>query len=106
MRQMVEQNFELPPESVIFGASEAMKIDEPVVEDSFVRDEFGSWLLWPNWCLEVYPGGNLTVFHHVPVTPELTVQKVEWYFPPHPLTSLASIPIDPCPVCDRPHTYQ
>jgi choline monooxygenase len=43
--------------------------------------EFGSWLLWPNWCLEVYPGGNLTVFHHVPVAPERTVQRVEWYFP-------------------------
>jgi choline monooxygenase len=43
--------------------------------------EFGSWLLWPNWCLEVYPGGNLTVFHHVPAGPERTVQKIEWYFP-------------------------
>jgi choline monooxygenase len=43
--------------------------------------EFGSWLLWPNWCLEVYPGGNLTVFHHVPTGPERTVQKIEWYFP-------------------------
>lgn len=43
--------------------------------------EFGSWLLWPNWCLEVYPGGNLTVFHHVPLGPEQTVQRVEWYFP-------------------------
>jgi choline monooxygenase len=44
-------------------------------------EEFGSWLLWPNWCLEVYPGGNLTVFHHVPLTPERTVQRVEWFFP-------------------------
>ena len=44
-------------------------------------EEFGSWLLWPNWCLEVYPGGNLTVFHHVPLAPERTVQRVEWYFP-------------------------
>lgn len=44
-------------------------------------DEFGSWLLWPNWSLEVYPGGNLTVFHHVPLAPERMVQKVEWYFP-------------------------
>ena len=26
--------------------------------------------------------------------------------PPHPDTSRASIPIDPCPVCERPHTYQ
>jgi choline monooxygenase len=45
------------------------------------QSEFGSWLLWPNWVLEVYPGGNLTVFHHVPLAPELTLQKVEWYFP-------------------------
>jgi choline monooxygenase len=43
--------------------------------------EFASWLLWPNWSIEVYPGGNLTVFHHVPLAPERTVQKVEWYFP-------------------------
>ena len=44
-------------------------------------EEFASWLLWPNWSIESYPGGNLTVFHHVPVGPELTVQRTEWYFP-------------------------
>ncbi|MEX2649111.1 MAG: aromatic ring-hydroxylating dioxygenase subunit alpha [Alphaproteobacteria bacterium] len=44
-------------------------------------DAFGSWLLWPNWCIEAYPGGNLTVFHHVPLGPETTVQRCEWYFP-------------------------
>ena len=43
--------------------------------------EFGSWLLWPNFALEVYPGGYLNVFHHLPVGPEKTVQLVEWYFP-------------------------
>ena len=43
--------------------------------------EFGSWLLWPNFVLEVYPGGYLNVFHHLPVAPEQTVQLVEWYFP-------------------------
>ncbi len=43
--------------------------------------EFGSWMLWPNWCLEVYPGGYLNVFHHLPVAPEKTVQMCEWYFP-------------------------
>ncbi len=42
--------------------------------------DFGSWMLWPNWCIEVYPGGNLTVFHHVPAGPEWTLQKIEWYF--------------------------
>jgi carnitine monooxygenase subunit len=50
-------------------------------ETAAKQKEFGSWLLWPNWCLEVYPGGNLTVFHHVPLEPERTVQRVEWYFP-------------------------
>lgn len=50
------------------------------------QNEFGSWLLWPNWCIEVYPGGNLTVFHHLPVGPEQTIQKVEWYFPNDPPT--------------------
>ena len=43
--------------------------------------EFGSWLLWPNFALEVYPGGYLNVFHHQPTAPERTVQRVEWYFP-------------------------
>ena len=43
--------------------------------------EFGSWLLWPNFALEVYSGGYLNVFHHEPTTPERTVQRVEWYFP-------------------------
>ena len=27
-------------------------------ETAAITKEFGSWLLWPNWCLEVYPGGN------------------------------------------------
>ena len=43
--------------------------------------EFGSWLLWPNFVLEVYPGGYLNVFHHLPAGPEKTLQLVEWYFP-------------------------
>ena len=29
---------------------------------------------------EVYPGGNLTVFHHVPAGTEQTIQETEWYF--------------------------
>jgi phenylpropionate dioxygenase-like ring-hydroxylating dioxygenase large terminal subunit len=44
-------------------------------------DNFGSWLLWPNMVFEVYPGGNLTVFNHVPDGPESCVQETEWYFP-------------------------
>tara|TARA_Y100000588_G_scaffold207344_1_gene221137 strand:- start:40 stop:1152 length:1113 start_codon:yes stop_codon:yes gene_type:complete len=43
--------------------------------------EFGSWLLWPNWAVEVYPGGYLNVFYHLPTGPEETVQICEWYFP-------------------------
>ncbi len=42
--------------------------------------EFGSWLVWPNMVFEVYPGGNLTVFHHIPAGPEHTIQETEWYF--------------------------
>ena len=43
-------------------------------------ESFLSCLLWPNWVCEAYPGGNLTVFHHDPLAPELTVQRCEWYF--------------------------
>ena len=43
-------------------------------------EEFGSWMLFPNWCIEAYPGGNLTVFHHEPTGPESTVQHCEYYF--------------------------
>ena len=42
--------------------------------------EFGSWFVWPNMVFEVYPGGNLTVFHHVPAGTEQTIQETEWYF--------------------------
>ena len=71
-------------------------------------DEFGSWLLWPNWCLEVYPGGNLTVFHHVPLASERTVQKVEWYFPQDPPTKedqevidfVHTVRLEDIPICE------
>ena len=49
--------------------------------DDAAYHEFGSWFVWPNMVFEVYPGGNLTVFHHVPAGPEQTVQETEWYFP-------------------------
>ena len=42
--------------------------------------EFGGWLIWPNLSLEVFPGGYLNIFHHIPTGPETTVQAVEWYF--------------------------
>ncbi|MEM7169906.1 MAG: aromatic ring-hydroxylating dioxygenase subunit alpha [Pseudomonadota bacterium] len=44
-------------------------------------DEFRSFYIWPNTVIEVYPGHNLTVFHHVPVGPEETHHAMEWYFP-------------------------
>ena len=58
--------------------------------------------------MEVYPGGNLTVFHHVPVGPERTVQKVEWYFPPHALTAeeqgvidfVHGVRLEDIPICE------
>ena len=43
--------------------------------------EFGSWFVWPNMVFEVYPGGNLTIFNHLPTAPEVTTQETEWYFP-------------------------
>ena len=43
--------------------------------------EFGSWLIWPNFVLEVYPGGYLNSFYHLPVAVEQTIQVCEWYFP-------------------------
>ena len=49
--------------------------------------EFGSWYLWPNWVLEVFPGGYLCVFYHLPVAPERTRQVCEWYFPSKDLTA-------------------
>jgi len=72
------------------------------------QQEFGSWLLWPNWCLEVYPGGNLTVFHHVPVGPEQTVQRVEWYFPQATLSQseqevvdfVHTVRLEDIPICE------
>lgn len=42
--------------------------------------EFGSWFIWPNLAIEVYPGGNLNIFHCLPDGPESSVQTIEWYF--------------------------
>ena len=43
-------------------------------------NEFRSFYIWPNTVFEVFPGGNLTVFHHAPAGPEKTIQGNEWYF--------------------------
>jgi choline monooxygenase len=79
-----------------------------LTEGAAKPQEFGSWLLWPNWCLEVYPGGNLTVFHHVPLGPERTVQKVEWYFPRRALSAgeqevidfVHTVRLEDIPICE------
>ena len=42
--------------------------------------EFGSWFIWPNLAIEVYPGGNLNIFHCRPDGLESSVQTIEWYF--------------------------
>jgi len=43
-------------------------------------NEFRSFFIWPNTVFEVYPGGNLTLFQHIPVSPEMTLQRIEWFF--------------------------
>ena len=57
------------------------KLGYGVGEAGKARPEFGAWLLWPNICFEVYPGGYMNTFHNMPLTPELTVQYCDWYFP-------------------------
>ena len=56
--------------------------------------EFGSWLLWPNWVLEVYPGGYLNVFHHIPLHREKTIQRCQWYLPTESPTGAQQSVID------------
>ncbi|POA52555.1 MULTISPECIES: aromatic ring-hydroxylating oxygenase subunit alpha [unclassified Pseudomonas] len=48
-------------------------------EDAPNTHQFGAWYLWPNFCLEVYPGGYMNVLHHLPVAVDRTVQVVEWF---------------------------
>ena len=61
------------------GGSQAYAIKGPA--DASGGYGFGSWFVWPNLAIEVYPGGNLTAFHHVPDGPESTRQVTEWFFP-------------------------
>lgn len=42
--------------------------------------EFGSWFIWPNLAIEVYPGGHLNLFHCQPSGAQSSVQTIEWYF--------------------------
>jgi carnitine monooxygenase subunit len=42
--------------------------------------QFGSWWLWPNLSIEVFPGApNVNIFHHVPMGPERTRHVFEFY---------------------------
>jgi len=54
------------------------KID---TEASARADEFGSWFIWPNLAIEVYPGGHLNLFHCMPNGAGASTQTIEWYFP-------------------------
>lgn len=41
---------------------------------------FGSWWLWPNLSIEVFPGSpNVNIFHHVPIGPEQSMHVFEFY---------------------------
>ena len=62
------------------GVGEATAYSKSEEKHGEIR-EFGSWLVWPNFVLEVYPGGYLNTFVHVPVAVEQTIQICEWYFP-------------------------
>ncbi len=71
-------------------------------------DEFRSFFIWPNTVIEVYPGGNVTVFHHVPDGPEGTVQGIEWYFHSKEMTPedkavvdfVHSVRLEDIPLCE------
>ena len=51
----------------------------PMREHGKMSKHFGAWFVWPNVCIEFYPGGYLNVLYHRPLEPEETVQIVEWY---------------------------
>jgi choline monooxygenase len=71
-------------------------------------NEFRSFYIWPNTVFEVYPGGNLTVFHHLPIGPEETHHFVEWYFPSAQISSdeqavidfVHSVRLEDVPLCE------
>jgi phenylpropionate dioxygenase-like ring-hydroxylating dioxygenase large terminal subunit len=42
--------------------------------------QFGSWWLWPDLCIEVFPGApNVNIFRHLPTGPESTRHVFEFY---------------------------
>ncbi|MEM7224902.1 MAG: SRPBCC family protein [Pseudomonadota bacterium] len=44
--------------------------------------DFASWYLWPNFALEVYPGGYLDIYHWAPLDTGTTRQTIAWYGAP------------------------
>jgi choline monooxygenase len=71
-------------------------------------NEFRSFYIWPNTVIEVYPGGNFTVFHHLPTGVEETVQGIEWYFARPELTEderavvdfVHAVRLEDVPICE------
>ncbi|MEM7120942.1 MAG: aromatic ring-hydroxylating dioxygenase subunit alpha [Pseudomonadota bacterium] len=45
-------------------------------------DELRSWVLWPNFALQVNPGSNYVVFHFIPDGPERAIAQIDWFFGP------------------------
>jgi len=42
--------------------------------------QFGSWWLWPELCIEVFPRApDVNIFRHLPVRPEQTRHVFEFY---------------------------
>jgi phenylpropionate dioxygenase-like ring-hydroxylating dioxygenase large terminal subunit len=44
--------------------------------------DFASWYLWPNFALEVYPGGYLDIYHWMPLGPGAVLQTIDWFAAP------------------------
>ncbi len=44
--------------------------------------DFASWYLWPNFALEVYPGGYLDTYHWMPLEAGATLQTIDWFGAP------------------------
>jgi len=71
-------------------------------------NEFRSFFIWPNTVIEVYPGGNMTVFHHAPDGVEATIQGIEWYFQDSEMTVedkavvdfVHSVRLEDIPLCE------
>lgn len=57
------------------GAAQGYQVNP----DAPRANEFGAWYLWPNLCIEVYPGGYMNLLHHLPTAAQRCEQVVEWF---------------------------